>query len=382
MIDIRFLPHNTHLENPDLFRERDPQLRMLKDQTYVFQSSLLDKIPTDIVGIYTLGGGRQIGKTTLLKQLMARLLDQNVDPNSIAFFTGELIDDSHALLYLLQRQLEAMPKNAMRYLFLDEVTYIRDWDKTIKYIADAGLLEQTELILTGSELTVIQEARMRFPGRRGKAKAVDFHLYPLSFREVVEMKKIIQEPLDEVLSHPSPAIVDTLSNEFKNYLKHGGFLTAINDIAVDGRISVSTLHTYSDWIRGDVLKRGKQEHFLREILSAVIKRYNSQLTWNALAHDLSIDHPATVSDYVMLLEMMDVLFVQSALLEDKLAAAPKKARKIVFTDPFIFHAIRSWLWPVEDPYSSQINTIIDDPELSSKIVEACVSTHYRRVYST
>ena len=111
------------------------------------------------------------------------------------------------------------------------------------------MLEQTELILTGSELTVIQEARMRFPGRRGKAKAVDFHLYPLSFCEVVEMKKIIQEPLDEVLSHPSPAIVDTLSNEFKNYLKHGGFLTAINDIAVDGRISVSTLHTYSDWIR-------------------------------------------------------------------------------------------------------------------------------------
>jgi len=68
---------------------------------------------------------------------------------------------------------------------LDEVTYIKDWDKAVKFAADAGLLEDTFLMLTGSDLSLIQEARMRFPGRRGSASIINFHLYPLSFRETV-----------------------------------------------------------------------------------------------------------------------------------------------------------------------------------------------------
>ena len=42
----------------------------------------------------------------------------------------------------------------------------------------------------------------------------------------------------------------------------------------------------------------KRENYLLEILGAIIKRYGSQLTWNALAGDLSIDHPKTVADYI------------------------------------------------------------------------------------
>ena len=72
--------------------------------------------------------------------------------------------------------------------------------------------------------------------------------------------------------------------------------------------------TYSDWIRGDMIKHGKQEHYLREIIGAIIKRYGSQVTWNALSRDLSIDHPKTVADYVELLAM-DAAFIQAALLK-------------------------------------------------------------------
>jgi hypothetical protein len=50
------------------------------------------------------------------------------------------------------------------------------------------------------------------------------------------------------------------------------FLSAINDMASNQRVMPATLATYSDWIRGDVLKKGKQEHYLREIMGAVIKR--------------------------------------------------------------------------------------------------------------
>lgn len=383
-MDPQFLPHNAHLESIQTFLTNDPQLRRLKNQPYIYHSPLIDQFPTNTFGIYTLGGGRQIGKTTLLKQWMAKLLNENIQPESIAFLSGELIEDYHSLLRLLQTQLAKMPENKMKYLIIDEVTYIRDWDKAIKYAADAGLLEQTELMLTGSELTVIQEARMRFPGRRGQAKKVDFHLYPLSFREFVALKKSFSEPIEEILSQEKLriSVINKLFEEFNNYLQHGGYLTAINNLALYNQISKATLSTYSDWIRGDVLKRGKQEHYLREILSAILKHYNSQITWNTLTQSLSIEHHKTVSNYIELLSSMDALFILYPLQEDKKTASLKKARKLFFTDPFIFHAIKAWLKPTDNPYEKQILAAINDAKLSSQLVEACVATHYRRFYPT
>jgi len=374
-MDMKFALHNTHLDDPKHFADRDPQLQRLRKQKYIYQSPIIKQLPTTIPGIYTVGGGRQIGKTTLLKQWMLSLLEQKVAPLAIAFFSGELIDNHHALLDLIQNHLEATSLAKLHYLIIDEVTYIRDWDKAIKYAADAGLLENTILVLTGSDLVLIQEARMRFPGRRGTANQVDFHLYPLTFRETIILKKF---DLQKILGND----LDELYKLFSDYLKHGGYLTAINDWAVSGSIAPATLRIYSDWIRGDMLRRGKQEHYLREILSVIIKRYGSQVSWHTLAHDLSIDHHKTVADYINLLSSMDVTFIQSALLEDKLTGAPKKAKKIIFMDPFIFHAIRLWLWPIKNPYTSQIETAINDPILSSKLVEACVVTHCQRLWPT
>ena len=376
VMDERFLLHNTHWEDPARFEDLDPNLRKLKRQYYVFESALLNQLPVTEPGIYTLGGGRQIGKTTLLKQWMVQLMKDGVPPKTIAFFTGELIDDYHTLLRLIQTQLAEMPGTSLRYLIIDEVTYIPHWDKAIKYAADGGLLENVILLLTGSDLILIKEALMRFPGRRGKSATVNFHLYPLSFREMVILK---QKNIPEVLS---PDVVQMLFSEFENYLTHGGYLKAINDLALNQQILDSTLITYSDWIRGDMLRRGKQEYHLREIINAIIKRYNSQISWNSLAQDLSIDHPKTVSDYVEILEMMDAVFVQAALLEDKLAAAPKKARKVMFTDPFIYHALKAWIEPVTDAYTNQILPTLNNPIFNAQLTETCTITQYRRYYPT
>ena len=385
-MDVRFSPHNTHFEDPGSFVKLDPHLRQLRQQLLVHRSCLLNKLPCDQPGIYTIGGGRQIGKTTLMKQWMAELLQNGVAPKRIVYLTGELIDDHHSLVRLITEMLKKMPITDVCYLILDEVTYIRDWDKGVKYLADAGMLENVVVLLTGSDLVIIKEARMRFPGRRGTADTVDFHLYPLSFMETVKLKKRFStDALYRLMNReikPTTSSIDRLYEEFELYLIHGGFLTAINDIASHKRIMPATFSTYSDWIRGDVLKRGKQERYLREILEAIVKRYGSQVTWNAMAHDLSIDHPKTVSDYVALLESMDAVFVQAALVEDKLTAAPKKARKLMFSDPFIFHAVNTWLTPCEDPYSQQVIKLVSDTDRAAKLAEACVVTHYRRYYPT
>jgi len=118
-MDPRFLPHNSHLQYPHQFAERDPQLQKLYQQRYIYESPLLDQFPMDISGIYAITGGRQVGKTTLIKQWMAKLLSKNITPQAIAFFSGELIEDYHVLLNLLQNQLAAMPRDCMRYLLLN-----------------------------------------------------------------------------------------------------------------------------------------------------------------------------------------------------------------------------------------------------------------------
>jgi len=313
-------------------------------------------------------------------------LESGVAPECIIYFTGELIDDHHSLVRLLTEFLNERQGSELCYILLDEVTYIKDWDKGIKYLADAGMLENTALLITGSDLLIIKEARMRFPGRRGTADTVNFHLYPLSFSEAVRLnKQITSDEIERLMSsdvEPDDLLINALYDAFNSYLIHGGFLTAMNDMAMHQCILPATFSTYSDWIRGDMLKRHKQEHYLREILGAVVKRYGSQITWNALSRDLSIDHPQTVSDYAALLESIDALFIQPALLEDKLVAAPKKAKKLMFSDPFIFHAVTAWLNPCKDPFNEQVLPALNNPDWAAKLTEACAITHYRRKFPT
>ena len=377
-VDPRFASHNLQLEDPALFRSLDPQLRELRRLPVSYRYPILAHLPVNEPGIYSITGGRRIGKSTVLKQWMSDLLDRGVPPQRILYVTGELIDDHHALVALLARTTPERSAAQPAYLLIDEVTYIRGWDRGVKFLADAGVLEDVILVLTGSDSVIIHEARTLLPGRRGRAPRVDFHLYPLSFAEYLDVSGLAGELSEE----PSTEVAAALTDAFQRYLMHGGYLTAINDVAARGRIEPATFAVYCDWIRGDMAKRGKQERFLHEILDSVIRRYGSQVTWNSLARDLSIDHPTTVADYVALLSRMDVLMVQHALREDRLGPAPKKARKVVFTDPFIFHAVRSWLEPVEDPFAGQVAPALADPEWTGRLAEACAVAHHHRLHPT
>ena len=100
-MDPRFLPHNTHIEDPDAFAQLDPHLRQLGKLPLVYRSNLISRFLDLDSGIYTISGGRQVGKTTLLKQWMAQLIKGNIDPGTIAFVTGELIDDHHSLVRII-----------------------------------------------------------------------------------------------------------------------------------------------------------------------------------------------------------------------------------------------------------------------------------------
>lgn len=264
--------------------------------------------------------------------------------------------------------------------FSQWLVHISNWDKGVKYLADAGLIRNTVLVLTGSDSVILQQARMIFPGRRGKADKVNFHLCALSFREYFQLVDLL--PNEKELLLESDDLIATLYESFHHYLIHGGYLTAINEYAKTGSISISTLDTYAEWIRGDMLKRNRSEHFLREIIKAVIKCYGCQVSWINLSKDLSIDHPKTVSEYIETLQSMDAIFVQQALTEDKLVGAPKKHKKIMFMDPFIYHSMQYWINPTKKPFQEQIIPFVSDPKSASVLIEGVVATHYNRYYPT
>lgn len=388
----KFALHNQHWVSIGQFSDYDPHLKKLKGLPFVYESPIIVSFPYGTPGIFLLSGGRQIGKTTFLKQSILWLLKSGaLLPERILFATGEVIYSADELRRLLQAYLEGGKGHSV--VFIDEVNYIPEWDRAVKFIADTGLLEKCSLVLTGSDVVIIKDAMKRFPGRRGAARQANFRYYPLSFLEYVKLvAPLPQSALEEIVATPYDDLakgrvleehMPSLQQAWRSYLISGGYLTAINDLANGGRIERHTFSTYWEWIVGDVLKHHKTELYLREILSGILKRYNTPVTWNALAKDLSIDHHRTVADYCDMLSQMDAIYIQPCLVEHKLAAAPKKPRKIYFTDPFIHHAVQAMLTELADPWGEALAQLATgDEELLAPYAEAAVVTHFRRKHAT
>ncbi len=360
---------NYEFKNPDQFIETDPDLSKLKRYLLVNKSPLLEKFPTSTPGIYTLTGGGLVGKTTLLKQWIEILLfKKNISANQIYYYSANSISNYHELITLIQTTLQTKNKYAINYIFLDDITYIKDWEKSIKFLIDLGLLEHTILFLVSSDKLLRNKLIELNIFNDIQNNNNHFHLYPLSFHETI------------LLKHPHEEI--NFYDEFNQYLLHGGYLIAINNMASHHKILESTLKMYTDWMRKEIINCGRQEIFSHDILTAIINNYNKPITWNFLTKELSINHPKTIGDYITLLESLDVLFVQFALTEKTLGKAPKKARKTIFTDPFIFHSIKSWINPINDPFETQILPILKNSSWCTKLVMTTTTMHFSRFYPT
>lgn len=187
--DPRLLAHNLQWHGREAFLQQDPLLRRLRQQPLQHSPALLDKLPLELPGIYTLVGGRQVGKSTLLKQAMRRLLVRNrAAPTQLAYVTCEPFADANDLRSALDDVLAAFSEDSLAWLFVDEVTYVDGWDRTIKFLADAGRFERVFVLLTGSDRILIEDSMKRLPGRRGRADVHDFHLRPLSFAEFCALR--------------------------------------------------------------------------------------------------------------------------------------------------------------------------------------------------
>ncbi len=179
--------HNLFRESFQRFLHEDPHLRRAALQPFSYVSPLVDAPELLKPGILMITGGRQVGKTTCLKQFIARVLSAGrVLPDHVSFMTGELIRDDTELRREIVSELEG--KRGWQVIVVDEISYVKDWDKAVKFLADAGSLDETTLIVSGSDSAILREAMKRFAGRRGRSARVAFVFHPLGFAETVTLK--------------------------------------------------------------------------------------------------------------------------------------------------------------------------------------------------
>lgn len=376
MLEI-YARHNQFRESIAQFSQTDPHLQRLAQWQYQHRADWWHALDLDIPGIYILTGGRQVGKSTSCKLLIQHCLQtQRFLPSVIFYLPCDEIFDAKQLSDTLRLFLNSVEDKRF-LLIIDEITFVQHWERVIKALADEGYFLQGTCILTGSDSLILKEAAMSFPGRRGEAEVVDFHLYPLSFAEYVKLMTA-QTTLDN----------SALYALFENYCQTGGYLRAINDFAKNGRVTDATFLTYEQWIRGDFLKQGKSEENLLAVLNGLLTVGVSQISYSTLTQKIGLISKETCIDYCRLLTRMDVLFDLQAYDQNKKQGFPRKDRKFHLSDPFIYRTIAQWL-NREGYLQGKLNhggtttSPPNQPAVSdSVIVEACVASHCHRLART
>ncbi len=94
------------------------------------------------------------------------LLEKQIPPQQVFYFSLDRIEDFNQLYDLIECYLSRIrPTNTKRlYIFLDEISFVREWQRGMKALADEGRLKRTTVMLTGSNLLDIGKGAERLPG--------------------------------------------------------------------------------------------------------------------------------------------------------------------------------------------------------------------------
>jgi uncharacterized protein len=140
-----------------------------------------------------LRGPRQVGKTTLLNQVIEALLDTGVAPRRIFRVQFDELPSLHGvpepLLELtrwyaatvLQKSLnQAAHDGEQAYVFFDEVQNLRDWAPQLKHLVD---MQPVRVMVTGSSALRIEAGRDSLAGRISTIE-----MGPLLLREIAQLR--------------------------------------------------------------------------------------------------------------------------------------------------------------------------------------------------
>ena len=328
----------------------DKNIKEFEEKKYKFFPVVLKNTELKPNNVFTLRGPRQVGKTTIIKLKIKDLLfNEKINENAIFFWNCDELTDFKELSSIIREYLEFSKIRDIKekYIFLDEISGVKEWQKSIKSLIDSGELKDCCLILTGSNTLDIKYGIERLPGRTGKL-GKDVLLLPLKFSEYVSLikpeifdkiKRINNLSIKEIINKTTgiEQFGPDLKLLFNQYLITGGFPLVINEFFSNKKIPDYIYELYYRWVIGDIVKWGKQEKIAAQILSAAIIKQSSAVSWDSFAKESEIKSHKTVSSYMEDFENMFVFLILYFLELNKKIPDYNKNKKIYFIDPFIYH---------------------------------------------
>lgn len=332
--------------NPD-WEKADRQLLALAAAPFQRLPRLLDDIAPP--NLYTLRGTRRVGKSTLLKQTVRRLISQGVDPRRICFFAADALGTPDHLVDLFQVARTYFPDldafGTPRYFLIDEVTAIAEWYRGMKWLRDNSPAQGDCIVVAGSSATDVAEGTGFLAGRRGTGIGLDRLMLPFSFPEFVEhagyaIRPPVQLPYAAFFEEAGrtacqDALVhlDPLVDAFDHYLTIGGFPQAVADFRQHGAVSDAFCRDLWDVIRADLQRQGvTQVEVVLRLLERVARHLSSPFEYAGVADDLGVAR-ATVMNWVEALANGYVVF--RLLQQERGLPSPARQRKVYPVDPVV-----------------------------------------------
>lgn len=375
--------------------EHDPYIREFERAEVKWIPSFIREIDTDSYGIYIFYGPRQVGKTTGFKLLIRDLIgNKKVNPRKILYLNCEEIVPS-----IPQRLAEVITDyvswsgnfgKERSFIFIDEATYIKDWQTGIKIVYERGDLKNSVVMATGSHMKGLKRGSERLPGRRGKGK--DIPVLPLSFREYVRIfypdisLDYVLRPgkwkeIFEIVRELS-LFYDRINTLFFSYILTGGFPRAIREYKKEGFIPPEIHRIYRDGIMNDMIRMGRREESIRELIQWLFIRRENPFEWTDLSRETYVGTHPTVREYI---EDGESAFLWNIVYRirdlSKPLRAPRAPKKVYFTDPFIHQSMYGWVMGYEDVFRAW-EVFLREPVNLSYVVENILASHLNRNFNT
>ncbi len=305
----------------------------------------LDK--NEIIILY---GARQVGKTTLLKELLKKKDDAII-------LNCELPSVEDILESKDLAQIKALFEDN-KIIALDEAQRISDIGSILKLIYDE--LPQYKLIATGSSsFDLANKISEPLTGRN-----IKFRLYPLSLKEIKQGRNWlwIKENLNDLLIY--------------------GTYPGIIDLSVPDK-QAKLYELASDYLFKDILmyENIKNSSLIRKLLKALALQTGSQVSFNELAGLLGVSRP-TVEKYIDLFEKNFVIFnlpSYSSNLRNEL----RKSNKYFFYDTGIRNALIGDFKPLENRLDTGVlweNFCISQRLILSNVTRPNARFYFWRTY--
>lgn len=264
--------------------------------------------------VLVLTGARQVGKTTLLQQLLKENRRSTLYLNADEPAVKRLFDDAS-----LARLSEIIGGNEL--IVLDEVQQIRDIGNHLKRMADH--FKDRQIIATGS--SALDIADRIFEPLTGRHFL--FHLYPLALGEIYSGNERLK--MDEFLPW---------------HLVYGLYPDAVNN-KIDAEKYIKSLA--GQYLYKDVLawKDIRKPELLDKLLQLLAHQMGSEVSMQELATQLRVKSE-TVESYLDLLEKSFVVYRLSSYVSNERKEVTKM-KKIFFWDNGIRNAILDNFKPLE-----------------------------------